>query len=137
MLKRITVSILGLFMLIGVTGATSAAGHPKWVAGDKVVIGAYCNSTDEQLVRDLSDMVTREGWAGYSEWISRDTPCWDARIRAHVVQGARPVKGILLEKLWTFTASSGEIIEIWRFVDSHKQKGFTWLTPRPVPGDNV
>jgi len=137
MWKKIAVSILGLFMLIGSTSAASATDHPKWVAGDKVVVGAYCNSTDEQLVRDMSDIVTREGGEGYAEWISRDTPCWDARIPEHFAQGVRAVRGILLEKLWTFTSVDGEVIEIWRFADSHKQKGFTWLSPRSVPGDDV
>ena len=105
----------------------------EWMAGDAILAGAFCNSTDVQLVRDMSDAVLRSGWDGYIKWINGPHQCYDFRIPSHYVLGVRQVNGTLLEKLWTFEAEE-ETIEVWRFMDTAQQIGFTWLSPKPIPG---
>lgn len=111
---------------MGIPPYTPAATHEDdspvgWMAGELLVLSAYCNSTDEQLVRDMSDAVLRKGWKGYVEWLNEKNPCYDARFVQHYAAGVRPVRGTLLEKLWTVDAGE-EVFEVWRFADGALRK---------------
>lgn len=130
MLKKLIGAAVVLGMLL--FSIPAVAEPDKWMSGEPVVLGAYCNSTDEQLVRDMSAAIVQAGWGGYVKWISGPHPCFDFRLPSHYQLGVRRVQGILLEKLWT-VETDDERIEIWRFMDRARQIGFTWLTPKPVP----
>ena len=107
-----------------------------WMAGESVTLEAYCNSQDEQLVRGMSAAFVNGGVMGYLKWVNGDHPCWDSRLPNHYQMGVRAVRGTLLEKLWTIKTDT-ESVEIWRFKDGFNQFGFTWLAPKPVPGNGA
>lgn len=123
--------VLALALALGLGGFTGSA-QADWEAGDRVVLGAYCNLTDaddfmveaDRRSKELRNAILTGGWKGYAAWIAIPDNCMDARLRRTPV-----VSGMLLEKLSEFAAEGGEVIEMWLWRDDTGQPGLTWLSP--------
>lgn len=99
-------------------------------AGDPVVVGAYCVGVDISFMKAFTAVVVEGGDSAYWDFIRQEgSPCYD--IRVHSI---KPVRAILLKKLWEFELPTGQRFNMWEVKDEKGRPAYTWV---PVEGQET
>jgi len=134
--KRITMTLVGGFGLLFVLACAVAPvatqpgaetfrvliGAP--VAGDNIRTSAYCVGVDEAFMKRFTGMLTQYGTRGYWDFIEqKGAPCFDRRMNR---RETKPVRAILLERLWEFDLFEGSRYVMWKIKDEAGTIAYTW-----------
>lgn len=126
--------LIGLLVAVVVATGLFSQTARGFEPDEIVSVGAYCNTTDIQVAKDLTKAVALGGTEGYTSFINGANFCFDVRLHAHM--GIKIISVRLVEKLWDFeNLDDGQQIEMWRLKDSVGQFGFTWVPaagPDPI-----
>ena len=119
-------AVLFPLMFLSMCGTTAFAVEP----GTLVTSGVYCNSVDDEFMKQFTATVVNEGMDGYFRIMNDpNVPCWDARLH----RGIHPVQFELIELKWTFPAPSGVTLDMWTAKDRANNVGYIWIDPSKAP----